>query len=80
MLAADEAKVFEGTSKGGRPYKFANLEVQVWTGSKAVVCKFRADSIAELPSVTVGLKASFRVVSGRMVGNDMQFEILPIAA
>lgn len=80
VLAADEAKVFEGTSKGGRPYKFANREIQVWTGNKAVVCKFRSDSIAELPGVVIGIPASFRVVSGRMVGNEMQFEIQPIAA
>jgi hypothetical protein len=75
ILAADEAKVFEGTSKGGRPYKFAMREIQVWTGNKAVVCKFQKDTMAEIPGVVVGIKSSFKVLGVRMNGNEAQFTV-----
>jgi len=75
ILSGDEPTVFEGTSKSGKPYKFCQRRIQLWTGNKAVTVAQRKDNLADFGPLPVGILVEFRVGNVRVHDGQPTFDV-----
>ena len=75
ILVVDEPKEFKGKSAKGNDYAFAVQELQIFTGNKAVGCKFQCNIGDKFPDVLPGTVRTFKIKGVRLNGTVPSFEL-----
>jgi hypothetical protein len=75
LMVIEPPKLQEGTGKtSGKPFKFYNQRLQVFTGKNTVECTITKDDEKDFPALAVG-PVTFKVAKMRMYNGAPIFEV-----